>query len=208
MDLRHRGASPFYAIQQGWRAEVAGSPGCRLRRLRRWPRVALTGKAGNATRQLWYQQLPAGKGCAGAGPFGAGMRSPPGQRRLRAALGAARLRRLADERDIELRRAALEHVRELQRRYDDLVPVLALRDGFQFHGQRVSFGSFFSGIFRPKEMTGPAALALVTTAPRPDARPPTRTSSMRRPVDLRSAFEIRRARRWPRCVRPRPTTAP
>ncbi len=60
---------------------------------------------------------------------------------------------------------ALGHVRELQRRYDDLVPVLALRDGFQFHGQRVSFGSFFSAIFRPKETTGPAALALVTTAP-------------------------------------------
>jgi len=28
--------------------------------------------------------------------------------------------------DIELRNAALEHVRELQRRYDDLVPVRAL----------------------------------------------------------------------------------
>ena len=30
---------------------------------------------------------------------------------------------VADLRDIELRNAALEHVRELQRRYDDLVPV-------------------------------------------------------------------------------------
>lgn len=73
---------------------------------------------------------------------------------------------LAQDSDIELRRAALQHVRELQRRYDDLVPVDALREGFQFRGGRVSFGSFFSGIFRPKEMSGPAALALVTTAPK------------------------------------------
>ncbi|MGO9753287.1 MAG: HNH endonuclease [Solirubrobacteraceae bacterium] len=42
----------------------------------------------------------------------------------------------------------------------------ALRAGFQFRGRRVSFGSFFSGIFRPKEMSGPAALSLVTTAPK------------------------------------------
>jgi putative restriction endonuclease len=73
---------------------------------------------------------------------------------------------MADERDIELRRAALERVRELQHRFDDLVPVGALGEGFQFRGRRVSFGSFFSGIFRPKEMSGPAALSLVTTAPK------------------------------------------
>lgn len=73
---------------------------------------------------------------------------------------------MVDQRDIELRRAALERVRELQRHFDDLVPVDALRAGFQFRGRRVSFGSFFNGIFRPKEMAGPAALALVTTAPK------------------------------------------
>jgi putative restriction endonuclease len=78
----------------------------------------------------------------------------------------ARLPRLADRRDIELRRAALQHVRELQRRYDDLVPVSALREGFLHGGHRVSLGSFYSGIFRPKEMSGPAALSLVTAAPR------------------------------------------
>jgi putative restriction endonuclease len=73
---------------------------------------------------------------------------------------------LPDERDIELRRAALDHVRELQRRFDDLVPVHVLREGFLFRGRRVSFGSFYSGIFRPKEMSGPAALSLVTAAPK------------------------------------------
>ena len=61
---------------------------------------------------------------------------------------------------------ALEHVRELQRRYDDLVPVRALADGFRFRGRRVSFGSFYSGIFRPKERDGPAALCLVTAPPK------------------------------------------
>jgi putative restriction endonuclease len=35
----------------------------------------------------------------------------------------------------------------------------------------VSFGSFCSGIFRPKEMTGPAAFALVTAPPK-EGRPP------------------------------------
>jgi putative restriction endonuclease len=73
---------------------------------------------------------------------------------------------MAEERDIELRRAALERVRELQRRFDDLVPVSVLREGFQFRGSRVSYGSFYSGIFRPREMSGPAALALVTAAPK------------------------------------------
>ncbi len=71
-----------------------------------------------------------------------------------------------DERDFELRRAAMDGVRELQRRYDDLVPVAALRKGFTFDGHRISFGSFYSGIFRPKEMESPAALSLVTAAPK------------------------------------------
>lgn len=73
---------------------------------------------------------------------------------------------MVQERDIELRRAALQHVRDLQLRFDDLVPVDVLRKGFQFRGRRVSFGSFFNGIFRSKEMVGLAALALVTTAPK------------------------------------------
>jgi len=73
---------------------------------------------------------------------------------------------VTDARDIELRNAALEHVRELQRRFDDLVPVRALAEGFRFRGRRVSFGSFYSGIFRPKELDGPAALCLVTAPPK------------------------------------------
>lgn len=61
-------------------------------------------------------------------------------------------------------------MRELSRRYDDLVPLPALKEGFTFAGNRVSFGSFFSGIFRPRELHGPAALALVTAPPK-DGKP-------------------------------------
>jgi putative restriction endonuclease len=73
---------------------------------------------------------------------------------------------VADERDIELRQAALDRVRELQRRYDDVMPLSALREGFEYGGRRVGFGSFYSGIFRPKEMAGGAALCLVTAPPK------------------------------------------
>jgi putative restriction endonuclease len=73
---------------------------------------------------------------------------------------------MADPRDLELRRAALDRVRELQRQYDDLIPVSALQAGFMFGGRRISLGSFYSGIFRPKEMAGPAALCVVTAPPK------------------------------------------
>ena len=65
-----------------------------------------------------------------------------------------------------LRRAAFDRVRDLARRHDDLVPLDRLQAGFEFGGRRISFGSFFSGIYRPKEMHGPAALALVTAPPK------------------------------------------
>src|SRR6059058_5449817 len=73
---------------------------------------------------------------------------------------------MADQRDLELRRAALDRARDLQRQYDDLIPVSALQAGFVFAGRRISLGSFYSGIFRPKEMAGPAALCVVTAPPK------------------------------------------
>jgi hypothetical protein len=73
---------------------------------------------------------------------------------------------MPDDPDFGLRRAALEQVRELSRRFDDLIPIDALRAGFWFEGQRVSFGSFYSGIFRPTRSRGPAALTLTTTPPK------------------------------------------
>ena len=78
---------------------------------------------------------------------------------------------MEDEHDRALRQAAFERARDLSRRYDDLVPLEVLKAGFTFDGQRISFGSFFSGIYRPKELHGQAALALVTAPPK-DGKPP------------------------------------
>jgi putative restriction endonuclease len=81
-------------------------------------------------------------------------------------------RRMEDEHDRLLRQAAFDRTRVLSQRYDDLVPLDALQLGFTFAGRRISFGSFFSGIHRPKEMHGPAALALVTAPPKAGRPPP------------------------------------
>lgn len=70
------------------------------------------------------------------------------------------------ERDLDLRRAAIRHLRTLSQLFDDVIPVEALRDGFQFERQRISYGSFFNGIYRPRAMRGPAALAIVTAPPK------------------------------------------
>jgi putative restriction endonuclease len=72
--------------------------------------------------------------------------------------------------DQDLRAAAHRRARDLGQRYDDLVPVDALREGFIFNGARISFGSFYKGIHRPKEMRGPAALTLTTAARIPGKR--------------------------------------
>lgn len=73
--------------------------------------------------------------------------------------------------DHELRVAANQRARELGQRYDDLVPVGVLRQGFVFRGERISFGSFQRGIHRPRQMRGPAALTLMT-APRVPGKEP------------------------------------
>lgn len=73
---------------------------------------------------------------------------------------------MEDEHDRLLRLAAFDRVRELSRHHTDLVRLEVLREGFEFAGRRISFGSFYSGIYRPKELHGPAALALVTAPPR------------------------------------------
>jgi putative restriction endonuclease len=69
--------------------------------------------------------------------------------------------------DHELRVAANQHARALGQRYDDLVPIAALREGFEFGGERISFGSFQRGIHKPRQMKGAAALTLMTAAPVP-----------------------------------------
>jgi putative restriction endonuclease len=72
--------------------------------------------------------------------------------------------------DHELRATAHKRARELRHRFNDLVPVDALREGFIYNGQRISFGSFYKWIHRPKVMRGPAALTLTTAARVPGKR--------------------------------------
>lgn len=79
--------------------------------------------------------------------------------------------RIADP-DYQIRRAALEHVRALSHRYDDLVPRAALLEGFWVGGERWSLGSLQNGIYRPQRFAGPAALTLLTAAPVPGQRAP------------------------------------
>jgi hypothetical protein len=50
--------------------------------------------------------------------------------------------------DLALRQAAVARARQLAEVYDDLVPLARLRQGFQFEGARVSFGSFQRGVSR------------------------------------------------------------
>lgn len=58
-------------------------------------------------------------------------------------------------------------MRELSRRYDDLVPRSAIQAGFVFVGERWSLGSLQNGIYRPRRFVGPAALTLLTAAHKP-----------------------------------------
>jgi putative restriction endonuclease len=71
--------------------------------------------------------------------------------------------------DLPLRQVAVAHARRLAQHYDDLVPLTRLRDGFEFEGRRISFGSFMKGIHRDRAQRGPAALTLVTSSKDPYA---------------------------------------
>lgn len=76
------------------------------------------------------------------------------------------LRTVEVDPDYELRLVAIDRARELSERYDDIVPLTVLREGFRFGGARISFGSGYNGIFRPRQMRGPAALSLWTAPPK------------------------------------------
>ena len=73
---------------------------------------------------------------------------------------------MPEDLDYELRLVAIGRVNELSRDYGDLIHVDALREGFRFRGERVAFSTFYSGIFRPRQMRGPAALSLTTAPPK------------------------------------------
>jgi putative restriction endonuclease len=74
--------------------------------------------------------------------------------------------------DLALRQAAISRAIELREAFDDLVPRAALSEGFRFRGRRIAFSSFQKGIHRAKEMHGPAALSVLTAAPKAGRPPP------------------------------------
>ena len=74
--------------------------------------------------------------------------------------------------DFAVRLAAIEHVNALSRRYDDLVPRSELARGLLFEGVRYPIFNPQSGIHRPARLRSPAALTIVTAAPRPGRPPP------------------------------------
>jgi len=74
--------------------------------------------------------------------------------------------------DIGLRQAAIAKARELQKLFDEIVPLRVLQEGFVHEGEQISFGSFKKGIHRARQQQGPAALTILTTAPKPGRPPP------------------------------------
>jgi putative restriction endonuclease len=74
--------------------------------------------------------------------------------------------------DFDVRLAAIEHLHALSRRYDDVIPRAELLRNLDFRGHAYPLVNPQSGIHRPRRFRGPAALTLVTTAPKPNAPPP------------------------------------
>lgn len=76
------------------------------------------------------------------------------------------------DQDYAARVAAIQHVNELSRRYGDLVPRATLAEGFHVGGRRIPLFNPQAGIHRPASFSGPAALTIVTTAPKPGRQAP------------------------------------
>ena len=77
---------------------------------------------------------------------------------------------MGDPGDVKLRNVALEHVRELQRRERRPRPTPGVHLGLPVPWSPRELRVVYSGIFRPKQLEGPAALCLVTAPPK-SARP-------------------------------------
>jgi len=74
--------------------------------------------------------------------------------------------------DFHVRLAAIEHLHGLSRRFDDLIPRTELLRNLEVGGQQYPLVNPQSGIHRPRRFRGPAALTIVTAAPKPNAPPP------------------------------------
>jgi putative restriction endonuclease len=74
--------------------------------------------------------------------------------------------------DFAVRLAAIEHMHALSRRFEDLIPRRELLRNLELGGRRYPLVNPQSGIHRPRNFVGPAALTILTTAPKPSAPPP------------------------------------
>jgi putative restriction endonuclease len=74
--------------------------------------------------------------------------------------------------DFHVRLAAIEHLHALSRRFNDLIPRTELLRNLEVDHERYPLVNPQSGIHRPRRFRGPAALTIVTTAPKPNAPPP------------------------------------
>jgi putative restriction endonuclease len=69
--------------------------------------------------------------------------------------------------DFAARLAAIEHVNALSNQYGDVVPRDRLAEGLQTPEGRIALFNPQSGIHRPRSFSSPAALTIVTAAPKP-----------------------------------------
>ena len=74
--------------------------------------------------------------------------------------------------DFDVRLAAIEHVHELSRRYEDVIPRSELLRNLVYRGGQYPLFNPQAGIHRPRRFRGTAALTIVTAAPKPSAPPP------------------------------------
>ncbi|MEA2130063.1 MAG: putative restriction endonuclease [Solirubrobacteraceae bacterium] len=74
--------------------------------------------------------------------------------------------------DFHVRLAAMAHLHALSRRFTDMIPRREILENLVVDGQPYALVNPQSGIHRPRPFRGPAALTIVTTAPKPNAPPP------------------------------------
>ena len=91
--------------------------------------------------------------------------------------------------DFEVRLAAIERVHELSRRFEDVIPRSELLRNLTVHGRQYPLVNPQSGIHRPARFDGPAALTIVTTAPKPNAPPPYEDTFDEQSGTIRQGFD-------------------
>lgn len=74
--------------------------------------------------------------------------------------------------DFHVRLAAIDHLQALQLRYDDMIPRREILKNLRVEDRSYALMNPQAGIHRPRSFRGPAALTIVTAAPRANSPPP------------------------------------